>query len=139
MAILGGAGNVVGGNPAGTGTSLNYIGEHAWGNSGAISINNTTVTALEFSMGTRYLVGQVQLGGEIAFMTADKVIGIKMTVNGETILNNQFLTVSGGSRTDIMDPVLVLLAPFDNVKIEINTNDTNDREYTVIVTGRVYG
>lgn len=141
MALVGGGGapNVPGSNPTGTGTGLNYIGNHAYAYSGTININNTTVTALEFSIGTQYIVGQIQLGGEVAFMTADKVVGIKVTINGEGIINNQFLTVSGGDRTDMMDPILIILSPYDKVTIEINTNDTNNREYTAMLTGRVYG
>ena len=121
------------------GLSLNYIGKHVYAFSGAINIDNTTVTVLQFQLGPEYIVGQMQLGGEIAYMTADKVLGIEILINGVTVINNQFLTVSGGGRTDLMDPIPMLFSPFDKIEVKINTNDTNDREYTATMTGRVYG
>jgi len=120
------------------GLNLNYIGNHAYAFSGAINIDNTTATVLQFQLGSEYIVGQVQLGGEIAFMTADKVLGIEILINGVTVINNQFLTVAGGGRTDLMDPIPMLFSPFDNVEVKINTNDTNDRKYQCTITGTVY-
>ena len=40
MALIGGggAGNVAGGNPSGTGTSLNYIGDHCYAYSGDVIV-----------------------------------------------------------------------------------------------------
>ena len=52
----GGAGNVAGGNPTGTGTSVNYIGDHCYGNSGFLGFTNAAeVTLLEFTTGNSYI------------------------------------------------------------------------------------
>ena len=54
----GGAGNIAGGNPAGTGTSLNYIGNHAYAYSGNFSSTGTDdTTYLEFDLAlNQYIV-----------------------------------------------------------------------------------
>ena len=64
MALVGGGGspNVAGSNPAGTGTSLNYIGNHAYATSGVIEAaaadaraNGTTF--FDFTTGGNYVKG----------------------------------------------------------------------------------
>ena len=58
--MLGGGNPVSGSNPAGTGSSLNYIGKHAYGYSGVIAVNNVEKTLLQFSTGNLYIVAKVQ-------------------------------------------------------------------------------
>ena len=57
MALIAGAGNPVGsGGTAGTGTGINYIGEHAFAYSGTVAIApNSFTRMLRFNMGPQYL------------------------------------------------------------------------------------
>ena len=59
MALVGGgtsgAGNTV--NPAGTSTSLNYIGDHAYWSPGAFEASTTEATMGDFTTGGHYIVG----------------------------------------------------------------------------------
>ena len=49
------ASNPVGGsNPAGVSKGLNYLGKHAFANSGEILVNNNTVTMFEFNTQNSY-------------------------------------------------------------------------------------
>ena len=70
--MLGGGNPAGGANPAGIGTSLNYVRTEdrtlAYAYSGPVVVNNTTATALEFTSGTNVIVGEVQLTGVIADM-----------------------------------------------------------------------
>ena len=62
--MLGGGNPVVGGsNPSGTGSSINYIGEHAYAYSGEItSGSGTTKTLLNFiTASNSYIVGTIHL------------------------------------------------------------------------------
>jgi hypothetical protein len=64
MALIGGggAGNVSGGAPAGTGTSFNYIGNHGYGYSGQLLVSNSEITALEFATpNNNYIESNIQL------------------------------------------------------------------------------
>ena len=61
--MISGAGNPVGGsNPAGTGTGLNYIGNHAYGYSGIVNSasQDENVTLMSFTTGSHYVVCEVQ-------------------------------------------------------------------------------
>ena len=62
MALVGGGGapNVAGSNPTGTGTGLNYIGDHAYAYSGEVDNNGSSATtALKFTTGNEYVLGQM--------------------------------------------------------------------------------
>ena len=50
MALVGGggAGNIAGSNPAGTGTSLNHIGDHVYANSGQLDDVSSYATGCFF-------------------------------------------------------------------------------------------
>ena len=65
MALVGGGGapNVAGSNPAGTGTGLNYVGDHAYVSSGLIDSGTTTETTMvEFTTASEsYIVGYFHL------------------------------------------------------------------------------
>jgi len=67
MPLVGGGGapNVSGGaNPAGTGSGISYIGNHAYAYSGAIATDDTTfATHLDFTTGSSYLMGQIDFMG----------------------------------------------------------------------------
>ena len=65
MALVGGGGapNVAGSNPAGTSTSLNYVGKHAYAYSGDVSVSGSLTTMLEFTTAEQYVVGHYQIHG----------------------------------------------------------------------------
>ena len=59
MALVGGGGapNVTGsGGTAGTGTGLNYLGNHAYANAGTADVSTSSTTRLNFSTGSEYIV-----------------------------------------------------------------------------------
>ena len=60
----GGAGNVGGGAPVGVGSSINYIGNHAYAFSGQVtSGTGTTITMLDFTTASNsYITANIQFG-----------------------------------------------------------------------------
>ena len=63
MALDGGGGGGGGGpisssNPAGTGTGINYIGNHAYAYSGVFSASTTESNMLKFSTGNAYIMSE---------------------------------------------------------------------------------
>ena len=132
MAILGGAGNVAGGNPAGTGTSLNYIGDHAYAYSGPISSNGSSTAdtvALQFSTGNSYIVGYIsfqttELGGGTCF--------VDLKINDQVIMDVQW----DNDPTKAPDYLDVILPPYSDVTVLTGT--ANDKTMTAQITGRVY-
>ena len=57
----GGAGNTAGGNPAGTGSGINYVGNHAYAYSGNVAVDNNITTLLQFNTQNNYVMANIQL------------------------------------------------------------------------------
>jgi len=141
MAILGGAGNVAGSNPAGVGSSINYVTAagrtFAYAYSGSVIVNNTTVTALSFNSGSNTINAEVQLQGIIADMGSSKKIGLIVSFDNQKISENIRLTNAAQSFMD-MDPLYIIIPPYTDVKIEIITDNAADIRYYATLTGEVF-
>jgi len=135
----GGAGNVAGGsNPSGVGTSLNYLGNHAYAYSGPVVVNNTTITALAFDTNTQYIDSKIQLGGVISNMGSSKQLGLIISFDGQEVSRNIHMTNAGFAINDL-DPIYLIIPPYTKVTVEILTDNIGDISYFATLTGRVYG
>jgi hypothetical protein len=135
----GGAGNVAGGsNPSGVGTSLNYLGNHAYAYSGPVVVNNTTITALAFDTNTQYIDSKIQLGGVISNMGSSKQLGLIISFDGQEVSRNIHMTNAGFAINDL-DPIYLIIPPYTKVTVEIITDNAGDISYFATLTGRVYG
>ena len=139
--MLGGGNPVSSANPAGTGTTLNYIGKHVYANSGPIVITNgADATLLEFTMGNSYVVGTFAFGMNPVGPSTSKYFSYKITVDGEVIFENASL--SGPSNEMVFDAGQIVqnlvLPPFAKVKIEGTTDDGSNITCYAMITGEVY-
>jgi hypothetical protein len=142
MALIGGggSGNVAGGNPSGTGTSLNYIGDHAYATSGPIISTTGTTTALEFNTGNSYIIALIQFAGYTRPTDAsDGVRGLcSIIINSEKVAD--LLTDYDTGNMMETSNLKILLPPQSNIKIEAESSDnTGNFSAYVVLTGRVYG
>ena len=135
----GGAGNVAGSNPAGTGTSLNFIrtseGNFAFGDSGALDASTTSQVALKFNMGSNTLVGTINFNQQCEYANAGSgVYAAKVTYDSEVIALKLL------ESTDHYDPSLnIIIPPYTDVTVEVkSTEDSADEKITIVLTGRVY-
>ena len=60
MALIGGAGNPVGGSFTGPAEALEVVGDHGYAYSGVLDIDNTETNMLSFTTGNFYFVGTIQ-------------------------------------------------------------------------------
>jgi len=130
----GGAGNIAGGNPAGTGTSLNYIGNHAYAYSGNFSSTGTDdTTYLEFDLAlNQYIVGSFE------FMydeTSNVDIAFDILFNNESIAS--FIIGNAGSSGTGLQPAVVNVVIPGGTKVKA-TCKGNSSKFTVGFVGRVY-
>jgi hypothetical protein len=139
MPLVGGGGapNVSGGsNPAGTGTSLNYIGNHVYATSGAFTIGDgDVVTALDFTTDSQsYIVADIQAG----FVNrSNDDNGISVKINGETISSMQFSNTFG--EYPGLGAMIIMLPPSSRIQvIGTKINGTTNDSCTVWLSGRVY-
>ena len=139
MALVGGGGtpNVAGGsNPSGTGTGLNYIGNHCYAHSGKIETvgQSTETTMLKFTTANSYIDSRIALQqGEDT--TDDIYFAIKF--NGEIILAHQ------ASRVDLTvmvgNTLRIIIPSYTDVEITVqNFSSSTARDTYAIVQGDVY-
>ena len=129
-----GRGNPVGSNPAGTGTGLNYIGEHAYAYSGTKSATNVAITLLDFTIGAHYVKGVIQFYQPPNQGTDN--MGFDVSINGEKIYGMEFVQGADAGRYNEMQ---IVIGPFDRLQITSNNfSGTSGREVGANIVGRVY-
>ena len=133
-------GNPTGGsNPSGTGSSINYVGKHAYAYSGTFPQSTNAATMLNFETGGQYIVGTLTCAGAVEFATPQSggITGFKLSINNEVI----FLADTETNENDQPGTISVdlILAPYSRVKLEniSNSNDANELT-TALFTGEVY-
>ena len=139
MALVGGggAGNVAGGNPSGTGTGLNYIGNHCYAYSGSIAITGQVQTMLNFTTGSDYNVVKIQTGitqGGGGAQSDD--IETVIQLNGEVVMARM---LSHNNESGALEAIDLLIAPFTTVLITCdNIQGSTSTPTQVTITGRSY-
>ena len=131
--MLGGGNPVSSSNPAGTGTSVNYVGNHAYGYSGTVQANSTDAIALKFETSNAYIIGKISI-------TADNdTLGtnfLKFTVNidGQPVMQSRERRDLGA----IQDyPIPILIPPNAKIEMKFPANGT-DADISWLFVGRVY-
>ena len=147
MALLGGgvggAGNPVGGSFTGPAEALELVGdetgEHkfAYAYSGPIPLNNETKTALDFTTGNYLCRAEIQHTGRFAVYGSSKNVEIIVSLNGSQVIRYSTSSNSAHAAFDI-DPLYIIIPPYTEVKVEVATNDTQDLDNFVTLTGRIY-
>ena len=129
-----GGGNPVGGqNPAGLGSSLNYIGKHAYMYTGAVSVGTTETTIAEFTTGgNSYFVGQWQI--QIMENTTDD-IEFRLYLNDQEIA--QIITTASKDYTPF-EEVEIIIPTDTRIKITGHNLGSGNKNVGSIITGEVY-
>ena len=132
--MLGGGNPVGGANPSGTGSVINYIGEHAYANSGLVAVNNIETTLLDFATQNSYILAKVQFN--LLVDTADDMF-YKIKINSEVV--NGYLTQGAQQSTDSNNTLPILIPPYSRVIMTAtNAGSSTNRNNTCVVVGRVY-
>jgi hypothetical protein len=139
MSLVGGGGapNVGGGSAAGVGTSLNYVGNHAYAHSGLIASATSEATQLKFATGNEYMVVTLMLNGGVD--PANIGAGINtifyIIMNGEKISTVKTET----NLEDMPSTTLykVLIPPQTRFEVTADSDFTG-YQTSVTMTGRVY-
>ena len=131
MALVGGggAGNVAGSNPSGTGSTLQYIDEGvhaAW--SGVISPSNnigSPLTMLDFTTGQLSMIAELNFSYETGVMANDKRLGFNVFMNGSKI--HEFFDYVSSSQSESMiaqRPHIVFPAN-THIVVSVETSNTS--------------
>tara|TARA_Y100000593_G_C4190406_1_gene276579 strand:- start:193 stop:606 length:414 start_codon:yes stop_codon:yes gene_type:complete len=125
--MLGGGNPVGGSNPSGTGTTINYIGKHAYAYSSAFEANVTPVTALNFNTGAEYIVGVFTLNAGLQYAQTDVApTYMRIKFNDEQVLVVN--TAEPGADSPSFGEQKIIIPPFTTVLVECwsSANDVND-------------
>jgi len=137
--MLGGGNPVGSAVPAGTGSTLAYIGDFVYANSGAIdAVDSGFVTQLEFTTaGDRVIVGELTLNGAILNSDVDtgSTCAFEILLNEETIFKTKVNTLSEETPGSIVVPIII--PPQSKIKITARCTNTNGQT-TVNLVGRTY-
>ena len=139
MALISGAGNPLGGGaPAGTGSTLAYVGDFVYVNSGAINAAETATLQMEFfTSGDRLIVGEFMLNGSIS--QSDEETGnscvFAIFLNDEVISLVKVDTLQEDMPANYKLPILI--PPQSKVKVTALCSNTVGQT-TVNLVGRQY-
>jgi hypothetical protein len=139
MPLGGGQSGFGSGGTAGTSKGLNYVGKHAWANSGEILVNSNTVTMLNFTTAGEYVVGTFTYGvDQNASLGGSKLIGFTISFDGIKIMQLVTQTSSSYPIIDIDNNYEILIPPFTTVLIESETTNAGNVPTYAMIVGRVY-
>ena len=135
MAIIGGAGNPVGGSFTGPAQALEIIGDHAYAYSGVLQTtagSTADTTALSFTSGNYYFVGKLsaqsdETGAGNRFLT--------LSLNGQDVVSITW-DLSGASSELLDQPLPIIIPPYTETVISVGAVDTD--LWTVQLVGRIY-
>ena len=140
MAIIGGAGNPVGGSFTGPAEALEVVGTRTetfgYAYSGTFEATTSEQTALDFTSGNYLFVGQLQVN---AFLQLNNVtirqVGANVTFNGVTVALLQ------APLEDAVSSITqdLIIPPYTEVKVTvISATGDSDNFATVGLTGKIF-
>jgi len=126
-------------NTASIGKTLKYVGSHAYAYSGTIAGSTTSVTALEFTTGSQYIMGEFQINIPTTYGTVASLEGwMRISLNGESIAILHIGLTAADSQTTAIQQVMI--PPYTNVTAEVVSSDNQAARVTAATfSGRVYG
>jgi len=136
---LGGAGAPLGGSFTGPAQTLDIYGDFAMATSGELIVNNTTVTAFEFTTGNYLFVGKLQQGTVYTSIGNGTTVGLLVYLNGSLVMQNVETVRPAGTGADQDVTTLdILIPPYTVVKTQASTSDIGNNEFYQILVGRIY-
>ena len=137
--MLGGSNPVSGANPTGTGSSLNFIGEHCYAYSGMFDATQSEVTMLSFTTANAYAVAKLTVSGAIDSATTGNGLSTVFVVkiNSQEVMRIKVDTDQEDSPT--LEVVPILLEPYRKIEVtNISNGDVSSRKTSASIVGRVY-
>ena len=134
MAIIGGAGNPVGGSFTGPAEALDIYGDFAAAYSGQQNINTSAVQHLKFTTGNYLFVGDLQFNGAIAFtsgaITGGDVSGCQVKFNDVIVFDLKVETGAEDMPTEVTVPILI--PAYTEVLVEVISSGSTAGFFTSV-------
>ena len=133
MAIIGGAGNPVGGSFTGPAQALELVGDRCYAYSGALTVTDADTTLFEFQTGNYYAVVE---WFPIFFESTTDNMSWTIFLNEAKVQRNE-----ADSTTDNNEsvPLRLVLPAYTNLKmVAFNEQSSTGRSVGSTLTGRIY-
>jgi len=131
MAIIGGAGNPVGGSFTGPAEALEVIGNHHYALSGSIQFDTNETTMIDTQTGNYYSKSFIQYGMPSA-TSGD--ITTHVYFNGVEVMGHE---TNDSATLDRRDALKLIIPPYTDVKVTIQLSTGSSTGFCSI-TGRIY-
>jgi len=138
MAILGGAGNPVGGSFTGPAEALEIIGDHAYCYPGEFTADTTQTTRMSFTTGNYYTVGTMRLAGysNMGSPATGATASAVVKLNGIVVMN---IRAGITFESPFSDKAELIIPPYTEVEAITDASTTDvDLDGTITFTGRIY-
>jgi hypothetical protein len=121
-------------NPAGTGNTLNYIGNYAFAYSGLVSVGSTAITVLRFETGTQLLVAKYVLNYASNLAHGEDYLW-QVKMNDEIVMQT---VIEGAKVTTPPRWMPLIIPPFTKMEfVADNIENSEVRSQAVLVTAEV--
>jgi len=134
MAIIGGAGNPVGGSFTGPAEALEIAGDHCYSYSGVISVTGSLTTMNKFTTGNYLSDLVIDIHGVFAQIDANQ-IQFEVKMNGTQIINTTWISTLDASLFDF--PSRLIVPAYTEVEISLSQASGSDRNMETTVTGNI--
>ena len=142
--MLGGASNpVAGSNPAGTGTTLNYVRSgkrsYAYAYSGLVDVNNNETVLAEFTTGSEIIEAIIQnfYAGVSSGSQPNPNVQFQTKFNSQVITS--YVTFDSATDNAVKNAIHVVIPPYTKVSlVAINAETTAVIQLAATINGRVY-
>ena len=134
MAILGGAGNPVGGSFTGPAEALEVLGDHAYAYSGNVSTTSSNTTMLKFTTGNYYFVGGLEFHGDFAGVGASNTV-TRIVMNNTEIVDTTHTTQQDNTLQDY--PIQIIIPAYTEVEVTF-AQAAGTYVFQATLVGRIY-
>jgi len=137
MAIIGGAGNPVGGSFTGPAEALEIIGDHAYAYSGLHATSTTAADHLKFTTGNYYFVGRLYCNGAVSPGTTNGAASTyEVKFNGVAIAILRTRTSTDDQPSTQYNDMLI--PPYTEVAVNVDSSGGGVETTSMVLTGRIY-
>ena len=133
MALLGGAGNPVGGSFTGLASGIELVGDHCYIYTGGVSVDATATNVVSTTTGNYYIVGKWQ---PINFTGGGDNYQFKAYLNNNEV---QSVDLVDGNQYTPYQVLFIIIPPYTEVRFTAdNVTANNPNDVGVSLTGRIY-
>jgi hypothetical protein len=140
MALIGGAGNPVGGSFTGPQEALEIIQDHAYAFSGKFAASTTAQTMFDFTTGNYMFVGKIDFYGLVDpdLSTNGGISTFALSLNGSQLVLAKTDTTSNQDMPS-QGHFNIIIPPYTEVTLVVDNVENTANEYnTATMSGRIY-